>query len=213
MDAIFWISYAVLWVLVAVQGLAFLEMVRQNAQLRDALHVYEGPKEQLEISYVGEELPASNARFALDGAPIRWSDHLGQDLTVLVVLHPGCLTCHSVAEGLPRLIGSHDDGVRVIPVVEGRNLDAARAFMEELHLDPARAVLDEEPSLSRSLNLTIKPGAIVLFGKEVASAATVKSASQVEILVRDAQARLRARRRDHGGAAAALTAAASPQSN
>jgi hypothetical protein len=214
MGAIFWVSYAALWVVVAVQGLAFLELVRQAAQLRDALQIYEGPKEQLEISYVGEELPGSNARFAATGKPVRWQDLLGRDLTVLVVLHPGCLTCHAVAEGLPRLIGTQDEGVSIVPLIEGRNLDAARAFMEELRLDAARCVLDEEPSLSRSLNLTMKPGAVVLFGTEVSSAATVKSASQVEILVRDGQARLRARQRGDGLQAEAeklATAGASSQ--
>jgi hypothetical protein len=213
MDAVFWVSYAALWVVVVVQGLAFLELVRQAAQMREALQIYEGPKEQLEISYVGEVLPHSNARFAATGEPVRWQDLLGRDLSVLVVLHPGCLTCHAVAEGLPRLIATQHDGVSIVPLVEGRNLEAARAFMEELRLDPARCVLDEEPSLSRSLNLTMKPGAVVLFGKQVSSAATVKSASQVEILVRDGQARLRARQRGDGPLAAAEELAATGMSS
>jgi hypothetical protein len=87
----------------------------------------------------------------------------------------------------------------VVPIVEGRSLEAAREFMEELHLDPRHTILDEEPTLSGGLNLTVKPAAVTLFGQEVVSAATVKSASQVEILVRDAEVRLRARQRGAEG--------------
>jgi hypothetical protein len=195
MELIFWITYAALWVMVAVQGVAFLELLRQTAQMREQLSVYTGPSEQAEIFHVGEPLPESGARWALDGKPVRWEDHLGRDLSVLVILHPGCLTCHGVAEGLPRLISSTDSGAAVLPIVEARSLDAAREFMEELHLDPEHTILDEEPTLSRGLNLSVKPAAVTLFGREVVSAATVKSASQVEILLRDAEVRLRARQR------------------
>lgn len=208
METIFWITYVALWVVVAVQGFAFLEMLRQTAQLREALQVYEGPKEQTDLYRIGEELPASNAREALTGEPVRWHERLGRELSVLVVLHPGCLTCHSVAEGLPKLIISSDAETAVIPVVEGRNVEAARAFMKELRLDPAATVLDEEPSLSRALNITVKPAAVVLHGSTVATASTIQSAAQVEVLILDAQRRLQARQRE--AASRAPEAVASP---
>jgi hypothetical protein len=206
MDLLFWITYVALWLVVALQGFAFLELLRQNAQMREALNVYEGPKEQTDIYRVGEELPASQARQALTGEPVRWAERLGSELSILVILHPGCLTCHSVADGLPKLVASADSRTAVIPVVEGRNLEAAQAFMEELRLDPASTVLDEEPSLSRALNVTVKPAAVVLHGRTVARASTVQSASQVEVLILDAQRRLQARRREAEARPAAAVA-------
>jgi len=206
METVFWVSYALLWIVVAVQGFAFLELMRQAAQLREALQVYQGPSEQKEVYHVGEQLPPSAAQEALTGAPVRWNERLAGDLGVLVVLHPGCVTCHGVAQGLPALLSNLQNGISVVPVVEGRNLEVARAFMRELSLDAATTVLDEEPSLARVLNVSVKPAAVVLFEGRVESAHTIRSATQLEILIRDSQARLRARLAGRGDGVPAVAA-------
>lgn len=208
MSWLFWATYLALWVVVVVQGFAFLELLRQTAQMREALNVYEGPKEQAEIYGVGDALPKSAVREASTGKLVRWEERLGRDLSVLVMLHPGCLTCHTVADGLQALVSSADGGAAIIPIVEARNMDAARAFMEELRLDPATTLLDEEPSLSRALNVTVKPAAVVLHGATVARASTVQSAAQVEVLILDAQRRLQARKQ--GAEARSADAVADP---
>jgi hypothetical protein len=99
------------------------------------------------------------------------ADQIGGARTLLVL--DGC---DGVADSCARIVSS-DAETAVIPVVEGRNMEAAQAFMKELRLDPAATVLDEEPSLSRALNITVKPAAVVLHGSNPRSRARPRSRS------------------------------------
>ncbi len=183
MNAVFWFSYAFLWILLAIQGFAFLEIVRQLGQIREQLGLHDGPMELFGTVKIGERLPDTSAIWA-DGRPVDWSENSVAESAVLVFLHPGCMTCHTVANSFPAPDGS--DGPRLIAIVEGRTADDARTFMEEHKMPSSMVILDAEASLARELKINSKPAAVTVRHGLLWKAVAINSPSQLGSVLKEA---------------------------
>jgi hypothetical protein len=192
MPAIFWLAFAVLWILVLIQGFALLEMIRQLVDIRQGTETLVGPQLLPDTVPIGENLPsAPSLQWAQTGAQVDWSTALGEVATALVLLHPGCATCYTVARGL-RVRGGHQRlGVKVFAIVTAYSPERAQEFITETKL-PVDATLVEGPSpengsdpFAKTLNLNRKPAAVTLRGTRIVAAATVLSGKHVEMLLDD----------------------------
>jgi hypothetical protein len=116
---------------------------------------------------------------------------LGEEATVLVLLHPGCGTCHTVAGELGRVAGAQGPAVRVIPVVTAYSTEAADEFLKttnlplELALVEVQQFEDTDEPFAKTLNLNKKPAAVGLRGSRIAGAASVLNGDQVDKLLQD----------------------------
>jgi len=192
MTLIFWLSFAFLWGLVVVQGLALLEMVRQVVDLRRGADVAKGPRLLPDTVAIGASLPsAQSLRWAETGERVDWSTTLGEEATAIVLLHHGCASCYTVAGDLSRVAEAQAPGIRIIPVITAYSLDRAHEFIRTTKL-PIQSALIEIPSpddggevFARALNVNRKPAAVALRGPRIAAAATVLNGEQVATLLRE----------------------------
>jgi hypothetical protein len=192
MPSIFWLAFAVLWALVLIQGFALLEMVRQIVDIRQNTETIQGPQLLPNTVPIGAELPnIPTVRWAGTGVQVDWSSALGEVATALVLLHPGCATCYTVARGLGKARDSERSGVRVLPIVTAYTPERADEFIAETKLSP-EATLVESPSaelgsepFGKLLNVDKKPAAITLRGTRIVAAATVLTGQHVEMLLED----------------------------
>lgn len=203
MSLIFWLSFALLWVLVLIQGLALLEVVRQLVDLRQGAEVVRGPQLLPDTVTIGASLPsAQSLRWAETGLQVDWSTTLGEEATALVMLHPGCATCYTVGSDLRRIAEAQRPGVKVIPVISAHSAERAHEFIRNTKL-PIQIALIEIPLpedggevFARALNVNRKPAVIAVRGSRIAAAATVMNGDQVDTLLKDVQQRPE---RDYGG--------------
>ncbi len=192
MPTIFWLAFAVLWILVLIQGFALLEMVRQLVDIRQGTETLRGPQLLPDTVPIGATLPsAPSLRWAQTGAQVDWSSALGEVATALVLLHPGCATCYTVARGLRTFSGPQRPGVKILPIVTAYSPERALEFITETKL-PVDATLVEAPSaedgsepFGKALNLNKKPAAITLRGARIVAAASVLNGQHVEMLLED----------------------------
>jgi hypothetical protein len=194
MFTIFWLSYAVLWTVVLVQGFALLEIVRQLTDLRQRDEVPRGPRLLPNTVSVGATLPTPSAlHWAETGERVEWSSALGEVASAVVLLHPGCATCYGVASELRRVADGQGPGINIIPVVSAYSEDGAQEFIANTSL-PTRLCLieisgDSGETFARALNVNRKPAAVVLKGSLIAAAATVLNGEHVETLLKDVLSR------------------------
>ncbi len=189
MPAIFWIGFALLWVLVLVQGFALLEVIRQLVELREATARQPGSRAPAETVPIGEQLPPAPAslRWASSGEAVDWSDVLGERATALVFLSPGCGSCRTVAGDISSAVARLESGVRIVPVVAARSPDHMSEFVAATGL-PAEPLLLENGAeqLARSLNVNRKPVAVILRGTRIRVAAIALSGDHIGGLLAEA---------------------------
>jgi hypothetical protein len=190
--SIFWISLALLWALVLIQGFALLEMVRQVVDLRQVTEVLRGPRMLPNTVPMGATLPSGPLlRQAHTGAEVDWSTTLGEEATALVLLHPGCGTCHTVAGELRRVAGSQRPAVRIVPLVTAYSAETADEFIKTTNL-PVEITLveiqgseDSAKPFAKAINLNRKPAVVALIGSRIAGAASVLNGDQVDKFLKE----------------------------
>jgi thiol-disulfide isomerase/thioredoxin len=179
---IFWISYAVLWVVVAVQGFAFLEAIRHIGLLRERLGPYQGAGIVPSKIDMGSPLPELTALTAA-GDEAAWADYLHAPLGLVLFLSPHCVTCRDVAEGLPALAGELDGEASVVTIIEGP-AEEVRAFVRETELPPRLVAIDEAGATSKRLGMQWTPAALSIRGGDtLGTAAVVNDIYQVDSFV------------------------------
>jgi hypothetical protein len=179
MPAAGWLAFVLLWVIVVIQGFAFLEILRQLSEIRRELELESGPTELPNFATGSMPSNLPEVHSASGSALNLWS-RLGRRGTALVFLHPGCVTCHRVAKELPPIAGRQDTDVTVVAIVEARQESEAREFMRQTQLPADLAVVDLNGGVAAAFGINVKPGVVVVSNRATAGAATVRSADQID---------------------------------
>ncbi|MBJ7596515.1 hypothetical protein [Candidatus Nephthysia bennettiae] len=178
MPLILWAAIAVLFVVVAIQCFAFLETLRQLAEIRREFEAYQGATELSGVVPIGMTLPDLALIDPSTTTPVALRDRMTTG--GLVFLHPGCVSCHTVAQQLDRYAGLQQPGTSLVAIVEGRTADEAEQFIKETGLGPAAILIDPNGELARSIGLTVKPAVVVVYNGATQATATIRSASQAD---------------------------------
>jgi hypothetical protein len=187
MQTLFWISFAVLWILVLVQGFALLEVLRQIGFMRKQQGV--GQQGNLFVrnpDLTGQELPKAAGRRAADLLPANWDDFLHGERGVLVLLSTTCIACRTVAEKLHGFIERARDVFAVATIVEG-DFEDIQAFIKETRLDPRLVIIDEKGKTAEALGVKWKPGVVVVLGRQVDQVGIINDAEQLDLLLAEAK--------------------------
>lgn len=179
MNLAFWVSYVLLWGLVVVMGLAFLEAVRQIAQLRAVGEFQAVPT----VLTAGHAHGALVGQVLLDADGVReWSlaDHVARHgVRALLFLSTTCPTCRDIA----RDHVARQPGPAVLPVVTG-DAEACRRFVAEVGLARGPVGIDAGDRLARHLGVTWRPVVVAVEGDGIGPTAGVGNLRQVDEFVR-----------------------------
>lgn len=182
MTSLFWLSFALLWALVVVQGLAFLELLRQVAQLRKDVGPSLGALIVPGVVEVGAPLPPLAGVRASDGGKAAWSDYLLKESGVIVLLRSGCVSCHTLAAELSNFASSVKTDFFTVAVIEGRR-DETVEFIRHTGLDASLVVIDEEGATAHRLGVSFSPGAVSVRDGSLYQAGIVNNVTQVHALL------------------------------
>jgi thiol-disulfide isomerase/thioredoxin len=180
---IFWISYGVLWVVLAVQSFAFLETIRQIGLLRKQIGPYQGASlvpTKIDMGAPVEDLSAVDASAE---RPVTWDDFLGREkLGLVLFLSTHCATCRDIAEDVAALARELEGDAEVVAIVEGP-ADEAQRFLAESGLPDELAAIDERATTSKALGIQWTPAALTIRRGKLGSAAVVNDIYQVDAFV------------------------------
>lgn len=182
MNNVFWVSYAVLWVVVAIQSFAFLELLRQIAALRRRVGVDQGASLMPGTVETGALLPELIGELVATGREAGWQDLLSNDIGVAVFVSPRCPTCHKVAEGLATLRASYRDVADVVVVVDGPR-EEVLTFLDETRVPTAAVIFDEAGETAKRVGISVAPAAMTIRERRIGVAGIVNDAHQVEALL------------------------------
>jgi len=187
MSPIFWVSFGLLWILVVIQGLAFLELLRQVGQLRKQVGPQQGVLIMQGAVKAGAPLPQLFGLSARNLHPARWEDYLDAHFSVVVLLSTHCITCRAIAEDLTRLAADVSEEAAIIVIVEGK-IDEVQAFIAKTQLNLRIVIIDEEGETAKQLNVLWNPAAITVRGRKLGEAAVINDIDQLNALVRAEEA-------------------------
>ena len=189
---IFWISYGALWLVVAVQGFAFLEAIRHIGLLRERVGPYQGARLAPGKVDMGLPLPELTAVAAGEPRNAVWSDYLQAPLGMVLFLSTRCGTCRSVADGLGALAREYDGEASLVAVVQGPTAEV-EAFVSEAGLPPNLVAIDETGATSKRLDIEWTPAALSIRGDTLGTVAAVSDIYQVDAFVSEELAKATAR--------------------
>jgi len=164
------VNVVVLWVFVIFQGLVLLESVRQTSQLRRQADLDDKPIPFSLGRLVGRPLP--------EPAHALWSSNGEPKDGVLVLLSSDCLTCRSVAAGLPNLVSRFED-LRIVPVLQARSPEELNEVLAETNLAAEEVVVDLENDYGVALGVQLRPAAVVVRDGIVTEGAVVRNPRQL----------------------------------
>jgi thiol-disulfide isomerase/thioredoxin len=179
---IFWVSYGALWLVVAVQGFAFLEAIRHIGLLREQVGPYEGARLVPGKIEMGLPLPELTAVAADEPRDAAWGDYLQAPLGMVLFLSTRCGTCRSVADGLGALAREYDGEASLVAVVQGP-VEEVEAFVSATGLPPDLVAIDEAGETSKRLDIRWTPAALSIRGDMLGTAAAVSDIYQVDAFV------------------------------
>lgn len=183
MTTVFWVSYGVLWLVLAVQGFAFLEVIRQIGLLRKQVGPYQGAALVPTKIDMGDPLPELTAITAEDGRPASWSDYIRGPVGMVLFLSTHCLTCRDIAEGAGPLARELGDEASIVAVVEGQR-EEALAFARDAGLPASLVAIDEAGSTAKGLGIQWQPAALSVRDHDtLGTAALVNDIYQVDSFV------------------------------
>jgi len=182
MDLILSALVLVVLMICGVQSFVLLELLRQVGQLRERSEFKEGITELAAKAAIGRKIPATGGIRTQAGKAAEWSDHLSTGTSLVVLLHRGCLTCHSVALGLRDVIRSLPGGVRVVAVVDGRSEEDARAFVAGAGLESVPTLIDVGGTLASELGILERPAVLKLDGETIRRVLLVRTAIHVQMV-------------------------------
>lgn len=189
MWAIFWVSFGLLWVIVAIQSFAFLELLRQIGQIRQQLGPRQGALVMKDAVNTGGPLPELTGLSAVDLRPARWDDYLGKDFSVVVALTTRCNSCRLIAEELTGFAGELGDAVSIAVLVEG-SVDEVANFLTATRLNPRMVIIDEDGITTKAFGINWNPGAVTIWGRKLGEAAIVNDVDQINALIEAKTGRL-----------------------
>ncbi|MBA3736265.1 MAG: redoxin domain-containing protein [Actinobacteria bacterium] len=184
MNDVFWVSYVTLWLVLLVQGLAFLEVLRQLGTLRRQIGPLQGAGVIPRAVDTGSPLPELKAIRGEDLEPARWRDYLSAEFGVIVFLTLDCVTCRTIAAELAGFAKDAPVEANVMAVVIG-GVDEAAEFISKYGLDPSLAVIDPDGSLAKTLGVSWSPGALTIRNGSLGVAAIVNSIYQIDSLLHE----------------------------
>jgi thiol-disulfide isomerase/thioredoxin len=186
---VFWVSYGVLWLVLAVQGFAFLEVIRQIGLLRKQVGPYQGAALVPTKIDMGDPLPELTAITAADGRPAAWSDYIRTSVGMVLFLSTHCLTCRDIAEGAGPLARELGEEASIVAVVEGRREEALE-FARDAGLPASLVAIDEAGATAKGLGIQWSPAALSIRDHgTLGTAALVNDIYQVDSFVSEELAR------------------------
>lgn len=182
MSVFFWLSFGVLWLLVVVQGFAFLEVLRQIGQIRHQLEPQQGALIIQGAVQEGDPLPALEGYSAKDHRRANWEDYLNPTLSVVVLLSTHCIICRSLAEDITQLADDVKENVSII-VILGDKEDEVQKFLNVTRLDRSIVIIDEKKITAQRFGVTWNPAAITVSEGKLGKAAVINDIHQLSALV------------------------------
>ncbi len=122
MSTLFWISFGILWLVVLVQGFAFLEVLRQIGLIRQQLEPTQGAAVIGGAVTEGAPVPQLVGMRATDGSSANWDQYLSTEHGLVVFLTAHCATCRDVAEKLSGYSLDAPDDVSVVAVIQAQSM-------------------------------------------------------------------------------------------
>jgi len=142
-NLLFWISYGLLWLIIAIQGFVLIELLHQvglrhqEAQSRNDVLIKSGTLK------AGEALPALSGISALSMQPVTWEDVLPHSSGMAIFLNTHCQSCRELAEKLPVFVEGISSTMSTVIIIEGTPQEAMK-FIDEMQLDYQLVIIDEE---------------------------------------------------------------------
>lgn len=144
----FYLTYLVLWALVALQGVILLGVVRTLYAVRS--------RGATDAVYQGDEAPAFRAA-TVRGESVESSQWLGQ-LTAFLFVSPNCASCMLTLDELEALKTKASGNVVVI--CRGRHDECLELTMQ--HSLSIPVLIDEEYGISERFGITETPTAVLV---------------------------------------------------
>lgn len=181
MQSIFLVSYALLWILVALISFAFLEVLRQIGQLRKQV----GDAGALIVQSAmeaGQPLPELEAVSYTSLRPADWDTYLRTETGVVLVFSTRCSTCRDVAQDVTGYVMSERKKVSVVIIMVGEFREA-KEFLISTHLPPDLVVIDEEGITLQKLGIKWTPTAMIVHNNTVGKVAVINDIEQIDGLL------------------------------
>lgn len=184
MTGLFWSSYGLLWILVIVQGLAFLEVLRQVGLLRKQIGPMQGAGIMSGAVPTGSPLPPAYGVSSGSHSPVAWDDLITTRCGVAVFLTPTCITCREIAQDIRGFSRDVSTDVSLAVFVKGTPGEV-EALVRETEMPPELVVIDEEGGTANALGIGWTPAALTIQEGLVGAAAIVNTIYQVDALVQE----------------------------
>jgi hypothetical protein len=181
MTTLLFVSYAALWLVVGVQGFAFLEIVKQIATIRKQIP----PPRPLVMPAALEKDSRLKPLTALSAAslqPAAWSHYFGNGLNVALFLTPRCSHCYALALDIGDYFDQIHRQVGVVVVLRAPRAEGQR-FIESTGIDPVYVALDPDGSTAEALGIRAWPMAVVITADRIGHGAVVNDVEQLEGLI------------------------------
>ena len=188
MSVFFWVSFGILWLLVVIQGFAFLEVLRQVGQIRHQLEPQQGALLIQGAVQEGDALPELEGYSAKDHRRAKWEDYLNPTLSVVVLLSTHCLTCRSLAEDITQFVDDIKKDASIIVILEGKE-DEVQEFINATRLDRSIVIIDEKKITAQRLGVIWNPAAITVPEGKLGKAAVIHDIHQLSALVHSQEAK------------------------
>ena len=182
MTVFFWVSFAALWLIVVVQGLAFLEVLRQISQLRRNMKPQKGALVMQGAVQSGDPLPPLRGYSARNQQPGRWSDYLKKPFGLVVLLSTHCITCRAIAADLTGFAADLPDDASLVAIVEGK-AEEAELFISKAQMDRRLVLIDEDGATARAFGISWNPAVVTVQNGKLGEAAIVNDILQLSSLV------------------------------
>jgi hypothetical protein len=182
MNVIFWISFGILWVIVAIQGFAQLEVLRQLGQMHKEHQAGQGNLFIHDAKLADQPLPKVTGHRAIDLLPADWDDFLSKDQGVIILLSTTCITCRSVAEKLQRFWEKAKDSISLVALVEGKPTEI-QAFLKETGINQQLVIVDEDGTTAKDLGVKWKPGVVSVRNRAIDQIGIINDADQLDLLL------------------------------
>lgn len=179
---VFWVSYAALWIIVAIQSFALVEVLRQIGLIRKQLEPQQGALIVPDAVAPGSALPELSGLSAETMLPARWDEYLHARLGIIVCLTAHCTSCHAIADDLTGLAADVRPDATIVALVEGSR-DEVQGFIEQTGLDPRLVIIDEGGQTLKRLGVSWNPGAVTVREGRLGEAAIVNSVMQISALI------------------------------
>jgi peroxiredoxin len=180
--SLFWISFGILWAIVALQSFVLLEVLGQVGQIRTQLVTRERVVDLERLA--GHELEELEAVAADTLQPVSWEDYLPEGRGVVLMFTSRCVTCRSLARRMTRLVRKlHQSDVAVFAILSS-TLEDAKEFIADTKIDQTLLAIDSEHSLAQSLDLEVAPCALAVDHRRILDVRVVSELKHVDALAR-----------------------------